>query len=317
MPPDRRLKKTDDFGAYDTALTELPATTAIYDAREDLRELQSTATQDRIKETQKHLGAASDLTNQQAAQDMAALGTASGNRQALYEQDIASAESQGALREQYSLEGESALRTARDNQLAGYDLELNSLGGKTGLLGARYEKGKADQRQSAYNAALGSMYSGGTAAGLAQGADQSLADAAGRSSSLLDTEFSQADSDLSTQIQKTELGRESTSEEYGHRLTMAGMQRDMDIDKVRQQVDRLRTQSGADRDENEYRQARAELSLQLENEMTRNNLAIQDLSLSLSEAQELPESISILNEQTVRLAQNAAHWNESIRSGGN
>ena len=318
MPPGRRPpKKPDDFGAYDTALTELPAPTAIYDAQEDLRELQTTATQDRIKETQRHLGATSALTNQQAAQDMAALGTASANRQSLYSQDIASTESQGAFREQYALAGESALQTARDNQLAGYDLDLARLGGASSLLGSRYEKGKADQSQSAYNQALGSMYSEGSSAGFAKQADQSLADSASRDSDLLDSEYTQAGKDVSAQIQKTKLGRSSTEDSFDHRLSMAGLQRNMDLEQVRQQVDRLRTQSGAERDENEYRTARADLSLQLENERTTNNLAIQDLSLALSEARELPESISILNEQTMRLAQNAAHWNESIRSGGN
>ena len=399
MPRDndpRRNVKPDDSAAYTTALTE------IYGAKEELNALGAAAQQTKIKTTLGHLGTANELSNQQAAQDMAALGTSSANRQALYSQDISSAEAQGALREQYALEGESALRTAfdnsqslysqdissaeaqgesrrllslegdaalqtsRDNQLAGYDLELSNLGGRSGLLGSRHEKAQADleddsenRRQSAYNAALGSMYSGGTAAGLAQSADQSLADTARRAqgsidrqSSLLDSEFAQAGSDLSTKIQKTELGRESTVEEYGHRLAMSGMQRemgvaqvdqqvarmglqrssssedfehrlsmaemqrDMDMDKVRQQVDRLRTQSGSERDENEYRMARAELSLQLQNSVSDNNIAIQEQALGLAQASEPLEATIFVNENVARLDRNSSNTFEGILVGG-
>ena len=323
MPLDKD-PKTDDSAAYDTALTE------IYGAKEELNALDAAAQQTKLKTTIGHLGTANELANQLAGQDQAALGTSSANRQALYAQGIDSAEAQGEHRRLYSMAGDSALRNARDNQLAGYDLELDNLGGRSGLLGARHEKAQADladdsanQQQSAYNSALGSMYSGGSSAGFAKSADQSLAETAGRAqdsidreSSLVDTAFAQAGSDLSTQIQKTELGRSSTVEAAEHRLGMSSMQRQMEMDKVRQQVDRLRTQSGADRDDNEYRTARAELSLQLQNEVSDNNIAIQEQALGLAQASEPLEAKALANEGAALLARNSANTFESILVGG-
>ena len=292
MPRDndpRRNVKPDDSAAYDTALTE------IYGSKEELNALGAQAQQAGLQRSIEHLGTANELSNQLAAQDQAAQGKSSANRQALYSQDIASSEAQGALREQYSMEGASALRTARDNQLAGYDLELANLSDDS-----------ANQQQSAYNAALGSMYSKGSSAGFAKQADQSLADTAGR-----------AGSDLNTQIQKTTLGRSSTAESFEHRLTMAEMQRDMDIQQVRQQVDRLRTQSGAERDDNEYRLARAELSLQLQNSVSDNNIAIQEQALGLAQASEPLEAKIFINENVSRLDRKSSNTFEEILMGSN
>ena len=325
-PPKRRRVEEETYaGAYDTALTE------VYGAKEELNLLNATDTQERLKSSIDHLGSTNELTNQQAGLDSAALSMSQSNRQSLYAQDTASIETMGEYRTQLHEGGVSALQTARDNQLAGYDLDLESLGGRGGLLGARHEKGQADladdaanQRQSAYNAALGSMYSGGSAAGLAQSADQSLADTASRAqgsverqSSLLDTEYAQAKTDVSTQIAKTQLGRQSVLDNSEHRLNEAGVKQQMDLQNVRQQVERLRTQSGADRDEGEYRQARADLTLQLQNEVSANNIAIQEQSLALSQATQPLEAQIFSFEQVNLFDRKAANTFEMIMNGGN
>ena len=316
FPPPSSFTTTDDGddSAYSDALGDY------YIEKATLSGLKYDAASAGIKETEESIRRMKVHQKGLEEGDRAQIDTAYGFREDLYGLDQTASEMQSRGRRAGAKLGEKALGRARADEDLVYGYELDKLRGRDPLLLARHEKGMADisdtredNRISSYTAALGSMYGGGSAAGIAGKADRSLAsaaqrsqDALGRSEDMLGRETSAARFELGLDIDKTAVQRGAMKSSYDERTAMSEHQRKEDLEQSKREVARLEKQKAADRDDAGYRKARHDLSVKMEDEQRDTTLNIQAIAKELATSSKQPRADQLIAEEKLMLAQRSS-----------